>query len=718
MKRKKNQDTENLLPRRKAVTAEDLLTRNVWEPYFRGLLFVVGIWRNWYWVIPLAITLACATGISLYLLIPHTYTASVWIRLSAQKPYSIFNEPMMSGETYYAFVRTNLAFLKSPQVLEPAFHEITVRAQEEGIPIKSLIPEKDPLGWLDTNLSVMPRDNSEIFILSYNAGNAEGSAILVNAITTSYLRFLAQQEIDGRQGFTQKLASDIDVYKKRIETLRKELGLLVESITEKGGVYQPEMVAQGMRDDAILMEVIRNESTLEMLRKEKEYNEKILEPDYQIELPDSVVESLVETDINIVELVKEQVAIKIEVEDLRKKYSDPNFLEVRRAERRYQSVTEKVEQLRSELIPAKKESWIRELKTKAKHELLHLGQMIDGQERILANLKKQYNERINSMSMGNHDILKATFKQGEILREEMIASILMDKLNQINVEKDSPGQISLIQNAKVPQYPNKKTRLRFVALCTVFVFFVPFGIAWLMEMFYERFYHSQQLRIQFPESSHRFLSNMPNPGLSMTVAKRYRRGFQQNIEEMCSELRHGLFYRNPKIILFSSIQKDDNQVLIATSVAETMSPMIGKPVLLINANFHNDRFERKLGIDTDVPGLSDVLTLQSPLNNTLICDDDHENLFILPAGEIEMPAVNYFTDGKFEQLLEELEKQFEKIIISAPPLYTFSESYVLATMADALILSVRLRDTKRKPTMMVCRKLEDINASPSGFVVS
>jgi len=698
-------------------TVDDLLTRSVWEPYFRVLLLLAGIWRNWYWVFPLAFLLVGGTGVLLYKFIPRTYTSSAWIRIAARRPYSIFNEPSESRESYLFFVKTNLAFLKSPDVLEPALHDITVQAQEHGVDLEELIPSKDPVIWLIKNMDVSSRDQSEIYQIAFTTRSPMGSAILANAVTTSYLRYLENYDQGNRLLFTNTISANIDIYKKRIEGLKAELALLTKAITESGGVFPIELANNMIQSDSFLMEAIKAEAMLEMLKREKQQNEELLNPDKEIKLDDSVVESFIDIDPNMIELVREQTAQKMRLDNFRKKLADSEDPAIRNAERKLEDINAEIENLRGELLTEKKKSWVYEMKTKAQQEVLRLGQEIESQEKVYQRFREKYEERLRAMSQGNQDILKATFKQGEIAREEMITSILLDKLNQLNVEKDTPGRITLIQAATPAKNPTEQ-RLRVIGICLFLVFCVPFCLAWVRELLAERYYHLQQFRINFPETSVRFVPGMPNSGLSTTVTARNRRQVQRSIEEICNELRSGKYFTKSKTLVLSSIEKDDNQSLFTASIAKTMARMIAKPILLLNANFRNERLERILKLDPDADGLPDVLQFKSELNNTLVRDEEIPNLYYLPGGETDESPINLFANGNFELLLEELEKHYEMIIVSAPPLYTSSESYVLAGIADTLIICIRLRDTKRSTTQQVCRKLNDINALPKGFVIS
>jgi Mrp family chromosome partitioning ATPase len=710
-------DINSLQVKADSQSTEDLLTRNLWEPYFRLLLIVTGIWRNWYWITPLSIILAGATAVGIYFHTKLIYTSSSWVRFASARPYSIFND-QMSLDAYQAFVRTNLALLNNKEVVDLAFQEIALRAKEERIPMKELIPTENYEQWLRYNMSVSPLQNSEIYLISFTTINPKGSAILANAITTSYLRYIKDHDNLDRGRFFERIKSDIEHFKGNVETLKDDLSRLIKLIAENGGTFQPEIVSSNIQTDPLLMEKIRAESILEVLKKEKEYNEEILKPDKTIELSDSEVEFFVFNDPGMLELLREQSLCRVRLESLKEKY-EPDYILLKDTEKEYESIQKDIDKLREELLEIEKKKWVQEMKTKAKQESLHLEEAIDSQEIRINHLKGQYNDRIEAMSTGGQDNLRATFKQAEILREESVTNLLMDRLNQLKVDENAPGRITLVQPASVSGYPENGTaRLRLAMMAGIIAFCVPFGLGWIREMLSESYYHPHQFKIYYPHSSVRYLTGMPNPGLSLHVSRRNQKHFQQNIEEICNEICRGKYFTNSKIVMFSSVAKDDNQVLLTTNVAKTMAQMLRQNVLLINANFRSDRFERILQIGDDVPGLADVLSLKCPLSDGLINDKDIPNLYYLHGQDIEISPALVFGNENLELMLQELKKHYAMIIVSAPPLYTSSESYVLAALADSLILCIRLNDTRRSQLQQVIKKLRNIDVSPGGFLVS
>ena len=71
-----------------------------------------------------------------------------------------------------------------------------------------------------------------------------------------------------------------------------------------------------------------------------------------------------------------------------------------------------------------------------------------------------------------------------------------------------------------------------------------------------------------------------------------------------------------------------------------------------------------------------------------------------------------------KQLLEELKKHYDYIILDAPPLLPVTDAAVLASRVDAVSLAIRLGKTPRATVKTAIERLKKIDANIMGTVLT
>ncbi|PYS50671.1 MAG: hypothetical protein DMF68_06485 [Acidobacteria bacterium] len=136
----------------------------------------------------------------------------------------------------------------------------------------------------------------------------------------------------------------------------------------------------------------------------------------------------------------------------------------------------------------------------------------------------------------------------------------------------------------------------------------------------------------------------------------------------------------------------EGKTLTALNLAWLLAQTDGVRALIIDSDLRNPCAADYLGIE-DAIGLSDVLSGEATLEEAIL----HLNpsgLYMMPGGEARDDVAEILSGPKFGQLLAELRRMFDYIIIDAPPLGIFTDATVLINRADAALLVVRSGKTR------------------------
>ncbi len=123
---------------------------------------------------------------------------------------------------------------------------------------------------------------------------------------------------------------------------------------------------------------------------------------------------------------------------------------------------------------------------------------------------------------------------------------------------------------------------------------------------------------------------------------------------------------------------------LAVSFAQT-----GKKVLLIDSDMRRPTIAKVFGIDA-TPGLADKLrgTLDLP---QVVQGTDVPNLSIMSHGSPTSEPAELLESVQFTNLLLECRKEFDLILIDAPPLLAVADPSIIAPLVDSVLLTVQVR---------------------------
>ena len=91
-------------------------------------------------------------------------------------------------------------------------------------------------------------------------------------------------------------------------------------------------------------------------------------------------------------------------------------------------------------------------------------------------------------------------------------------------------------------------------------------------------------------------------------------------------------------------------------------------------------------------------------------------LFFLSAGQQRDDAAELLCQRKLKPFIRELKKSYEYIFFDSPPMLPVTDSTILASLVDGVILVVRFGQTEREAVIRSIELLKNVNANLLGIV--
>jgi len=190
-------------------------------------------------------------------------------------------------------------------------------------------------------------------------------------------------------------------------------------------------------------------------------------------------------------------------------------------------------------------------------------------------------------------------------------------------------------------------------------------------------------------------------------------------EEAIRTLRNSIlltdFDRRLRSILLTSASPSEGKSTVAAHLAATHAGQ-GKRTLLIDGDLRRPSVHRLYQVPNSV-GLSNVLLQQISWRDALVRMPEPEGLDILPAGPSTRRASDLIGTGLAE-LVEEAAREYDLVVLDAPPLLGFAEPLQMASFVDGVIIVARAGDTSRTALASVITTLARLRANLVGVVLN
>ena len=170
---------------------------------------------------------------------------------------------------------------------------------------------------------------------------------------------------------------------------------------------------------------------------------------------------------------------------------------------------------------------------------------------------------------------------------------------------------------------------------------------------------------------------------------------------------------NKKTVVVSSANAAECKSTLSANLAISLAKLQYK-VLIIDADMRKPRLHDIFGIRNEC-GLSDVL-LNAPAGRAVV-GINGLNLDFLPAGTLPPNPSELLASKTFSDLLIQLEKIYDYVIVDTPPLLLVSDALMLSESSAGILLSCRSGRTSYKDLQKALATLKFAKFNVLGAVI-
>ncbi|HEX4421795.1 MAG TPA: polysaccharide biosynthesis tyrosine autokinase [Kofleriaceae bacterium] len=194
---------------------------------------------------------------------------------------------------------------------------------------------------------------------------------------------------------------------------------------------------------------------------------------------------------------------------------------------------------------------------------------------------------------------------------------------------------------------------------------------------------------------------------------------KSSVAECCRSLRTNILFsaadRELKTLVVCSANQREGKTTSVIYLGTTMAQS-GARTLLIDSDMRRPRLHKSTNVAL-TPGLSNLL-IGDDNYDSLIKPTEVENLFVLPCGPTPPNPAELLLTKRFETVLGELAKRFDRIILDSPPIQPVTDAVVLSKRVDGVVLVVRASKTMRDELRRSAKMIRDVGGSIVGVIVN
>lgn len=300
----------------------------------------------------------------------------------------------------------------------------------------------------------------------------------------------------------------------------------------------------------------------------------------------------------------------------------------------------------------------------------------------LREQEKTFNDRIKGMPKQEREYI-AIKRQQEIKQALYLYLLQQQEDNALKLALENP-KAQIIDNAYVNSRPVKPMKKLIAAAALLFTIILPIVYLYVRKTLNRKFHNARQLGNYTMLDVYRDIHSSCNPRLFT--------GQTETVDEDMRDLRSMVFRAmdndiEHKVATVTSVMKGEGKTFVASNLALSVA-MLGKKVLLIDANLRNSSLSTDI-LNAPAKGLTQVIQGQSDYKSVIQESSWHENLYVLPAGDVRSNAAEVLLSSAFSSLVNELESLYDFIVIDSANLYDYSDTMPLLHLNDLTIVVTR-----------------------------
>jgi capsular exopolysaccharide synthesis family protein len=658
------------------------------ELHLRDYLDII-VRRKWIVIIFLC-SVVLTVAVASYFITP-LYRATATIQLGGiQNNLLSFKDAYEGGsnlETQYNILKShNLA----QRVLAsfPADYTISSPASQSFLKQNDEKPKMPvTLGDIRSGLEVVPVKKSDIVNLVFISHDPELASKAANAYADEYVNYTRDSKLGPTQSGSMRLEKEVNDMRNKLETSEKKLNQFVANskyLYSKSDQDYENLLTKKLS-------IISNDldqASSDRIAKESVFKEiKNSGIDYEVILRNPTIQNL----------TMDRIKLETEYSKLLKIHK-PEYPKMIYLKEEIDKINSSIETEKNKVINTVESDYRLALQKEKS-----LSQSLDAVQKEVNTFQKT--------------MVKFQILNREVTTNRDIYNSLLQRFKEVDISVAlTDSDVQIIDRASKPRLPFKPRWIFNLALSIVFGFAGGVFIAFFAEYFDNTVKSEEDIA---KASRLPLLGKVPSSDSSPKKLLKdntdHNAAFAEAFRSISTCIQFSNADRPPKKILVTSPIEKEGKTLISTSIAMSLISSHEKGII-IDADLRRPDVHELFDIDNSI-GLSSFLAGISEFEG-LVKKSPYEGLDVICAGPVPPNPSELLNSTRMKELIEALSTVYDYIIIDSPPVLGMSDSLVLSTVSEGVVVVVKANSTPKEALTQTNYSLRSVNAKMLGVVLN
>lgn len=341
-------------------------------------------------------------------------------------------------------------------------------------------------------------------------------------------------------------------------------------------------------------------------------------------------------------------------------------------------------------------------------------------DQVIKTLELDYNyedmsKEVNVQAVEDTEIIKIIVTDKSATLASKIANEIAGVFDKEVKTIYNINNVSIIDKALVPDKPSNDNVVRDSVLAIIIGFVFMSGIIFVVFYFDDTIRDTDQMESELglPVIAKVFRDSN---GIDLIVDKKPNASASESIRTLRTNLQFASVDSDLRTLLVTSSLPSEGKSFISANLAISFA-QAGKRTLLIDCDLRKGR-QHKMFKVSGRKGLSNLLINDISDYPKYIVQSKIDNLYLLPRGVYPPNPSELLNSKKNQHLLTLLKQHFDIIILDGAPITGLSDSLILSSMVDKVLLVTSVNHTPKTEILNTKRDLENVGANIAGAVAN
>ncbi|MBH2000902.1 MAG: polysaccharide biosynthesis tyrosine autokinase [Moraxellaceae bacterium] len=315
----------------------------------------------------------------------------------------------------------------------------------------------------------------------------------------------------------------------------------------------------------------------------------------------------------------------------------------------------------------------------------------------------------------------------EVEVKTQLYTALLNSYQQLRIAKAGEiGNVRIVDTAVEPIKPIKPKKLQILMLALILGGFLGTLIALLRNLLRTGVKDSTQIEGEFDLPVYATVPRSPIQETRISILKKKKTIpilavkhsddiAVESLRSIRTAIHFALVNAKNNIVMIAGPSPEVGKSFISTNLA-TIFAQSDKKVLLIDADMRRGYMHKYFNIDVK-PGLSELLSNQADINQ-VIHQTEVSGLSVITRGKSPANPSEMLSSEQFKLLLEQLEQQYDHIIIDTPPILAVTDGIIISQYAGVNLIVARYAKSQMKELELSLNRFEQAGVKVNGFILN